>query len=221
MASNVCLSTTQQAPSISSPKLVRDANKHNIPFRTPPSFNPTSPFTHEFIHSLRNNLPVIFLFLQFLWSEYYCVGIVFSLLVFFLPCMLNAERNYARKSNKVGRESTIYDKWNRYGTTKLTWIDWWYWTVGSVLQVRGVDKQSPSRTCFKSKLQRPNHKNSARNRSSFSNSQTTWLSCLPRYTISILICESLFVSTVNNSNFQINSVSNDFLVIRFSGFRSS
>ncbi|WVZ01637.1 hypothetical protein V8G54_027706 [Vigna mungo] len=61
MESNVwglpCSLSSTQAPSISSTKLVRDANKHHIPFRTPPSFNPTSSFSHQFIHSLPNNLP--------------------------------------------------------------------------------------------------------------------------------------------------------------------
>ncbi|XP_014496709.1 isoprene synthase, chloroplastic-like [Vigna radiata var. radiata] len=60
MASNVwglpCSLSSTQAPSISSTKLVPDANKQHTPFRTPPSFNPTS-FTHEFIHSLPNNPP--------------------------------------------------------------------------------------------------------------------------------------------------------------------
>ncbi|XP_027927874.1 isoprene synthase, chloroplastic-like [Vigna unguiculata] len=49
MASNVgslpCLSTTQTL------------SKSSTPFRTPPNFNPTS-FTHQFIHSLGNNLPI-------------------------------------------------------------------------------------------------------------------------------------------------------------------
>ncbi|XP_022635426.1 isoprene synthase, chloroplastic isoform X2 [Vigna radiata var. radiata] len=59
MESNVwglpCSLSSTQAPSISSTKLLRDANKHHTPFRTPPTFNPTS-FTHQFIHSLPNNL---------------------------------------------------------------------------------------------------------------------------------------------------------------------
>ncbi|XP_047179484.1 isoprene synthase, chloroplastic-like [Vigna umbellata] len=61
MASNEwslpCSLSTTQAPSISSVKLVRDANKQDTPFRTPPTFNPTPSFTHEFIHSLPKTLP--------------------------------------------------------------------------------------------------------------------------------------------------------------------
>ncbi|XP_047164199.1 isoprene synthase, chloroplastic-like [Vigna umbellata] len=56
MASLPCSLSSTQAPSISSTKLVHDANKHHTPFRTPPSFNPISSFTHQFIHSLPNNL---------------------------------------------------------------------------------------------------------------------------------------------------------------------
>jgi len=56
-----CLSTTQ-TPSRFSSQLVADANKHHIPYRTPPNFQP-SPFTREFIQSLGNKLPVIFIFL--------------------------------------------------------------------------------------------------------------------------------------------------------------
>jgi len=72
MANNVrslpyCLSTTQ-TPSRSPTQLVRDANKHHIPFKTPPNFQP-SPFTREFIQSLGNKLAVIFIFLQFLWCK--------------------------------------------------------------------------------------------------------------------------------------------------------
>ncbi|ESW22197.1 hypothetical protein PHAVU_005G135200 [Phaseolus vulgaris] len=51
-----CLSTTQ-TPSRFSSQLVADANKHHIPYRTPPNFQP-SPFTREFIQSLGNKLPI-------------------------------------------------------------------------------------------------------------------------------------------------------------------
>ncbi|KAK7335686.1 hypothetical protein VNO80_27668 [Phaseolus coccineus] len=51
-----CLSSAQ-TPFRSSSQLVGDANKHHIPFKTPPNFQP-SPFNREFIQSLGNKFSI-------------------------------------------------------------------------------------------------------------------------------------------------------------------